>query len=240
MNLSRLWRCLFFAAATGLAAAVRAADPPHTTPVRIIQTTELKFPVASATLVLSSGQTQVLINVDADGKLLDWLVVSYTQEVFADTAVRALKEWRYEPARVDGHPVGCRQALTFDFQAKGNVVSTLPSEMYENFVTSLFGQAVHPQICTPQQLDQPLQAVTTVRPKYAGAAWTGGSATGRVVLDFFVDATGRPRMPVVVTANEKLFAAAAIEALQQWRFTAPTQAGRPVAVRVLQEFVFAD
>ncbi len=240
MNSNSLYRCLFAAAAVGLTTAARAADTVQTELIRIIQTTELKFPVAPDTLVLSSGQAQVLINVDADGKLLDWLVLSYTQPVFADAAGRALREWRFEPARMDGQPVASRQAVTFDFQAKGNVVSTLPTEMYDNFVTSLFGQTVHSQVCTPQQLDQPLQAVKTVRPKFAGAAWQEGSATGRVVLDFYVDDTGRPRMPVLVSTNEKLFAAAAIEALQQWRFTAPTQAGRPVAVRVQQEFVFGD
>jgi TonB family protein len=130
--------------------------------------------------------------------------------------------------------------VTFDFRATGNVVSTLAIEMHDNFVTSAFGQTVHSQACTPQQLDRPLQAMTTVRPKYAGATWQEGSATGRVVLDFYVDDTGRPRMPVMVSTNEKLFAAAAVEALRRWRFTAPTQGGRPVAVRVQQEFVFSD
>jgi TonB family protein len=240
MNPIRQFRCLLTAAALGLAAAAPAAETAKTEPVRVIQTTELKFPVTSETLVLSAGQAQVLISVDADGKLVDWLVLSYTQRAFADAAAHALKEWRYEPARVDGQPVGSRQALTFDFRAAGNVVSTLAIEMYDNFVTSLFGQTVYRQVCTPEQLDQPLQPLKTARPKYAGAAWKGGSATGRVVLDFYVDDTGRPRMPVVVTANEKLFAVAAIEALQEWRFSPPTQAGRPVAVRVQQEFVFAD
>lgn len=240
MNPTSRYRCLLTAATVALAAAAPAAETAKTEPVRVIQTAELKFPVTSETLVLSAGQAQVLISVDADGKLADWLVLSYTQRAFADAAVRALQEWRYEPARVDGRPVGSRQALTFDFRVDRNVVSTLSIEMWDNFVASTFGQTVYRQVCTPEQLDRPLQPLRTVRPKYAGAAWKGGSATGRVVVDFYVDDTGRPRMPVVVTATERLFAAAAIEALQEWRFIPPTQAGRPMAVRVQQEFVFAD
>jgi len=240
LNPNRRYRCLLAAAAIALATAAPAAEPAKIEPVRVIQTTELKFPVTPETLALSAGQTQVLISVDADGKLVDSLVLSYTQRAFAEAAVHALQVWRYEPARVDGQSVDSRQALTFDFRAAGNVVSTLPSEMYDNFVTSVFGQTVYRQVCTPEQLDQPLQALKTARPKYAGAAWKGGSATGRVLLDFYVDDAGRPRLPVVVSANEKMFAAAAIDALQQWRFSPPTRAGRPVAVRVQQEFVFAD
>jgi hypothetical protein len=54
----------------------------------------------------------------------------------------------------------------------------------------------------------------------------------RVLLDFFIDETGRPRMPVVVQASDTLFAAAAVDALDQWRFTAPTRRRQPVAVHV--------
>jgi len=233
---SRWW---FLAAVLGpLAAAL--AQPTGTAPIRVVQTTELKFPVTADTLTLSAGQAQVLINVAADGKLVDWLVLSYTQPAFADAAVRALREWQFEPARIDGRPVGSRQALTFDFKAAGNVVSTLPIEMYENFVTSIFGQTVHQEVCAPDELDEPLRALVTVRPKFAGAAWPGGKPSGQVVLDFYVDATGRARMPVVLSATEPMFAAAAVDALRDWRFSAPRRGGQPVAVRVRQEFVFAD
>jgi len=233
-------RLLPLAVALGfLPPAARAADP-GAAPIRVIQTTELKFPVTGDTLTLSAGQAQVLINVDAGGRLADWLVMSYTQPAFADAAVHALQQWRFEPARVDGRPVGSREALTFDFKATGNVVSTLSVEMYDNFVASIFGQTVHWQVCPSDELDGPLQALKTVRPKFAGAAWKGGSPGGRVVLDFYVDRTGRPRMPVVVSATETLFAAAAVDALEDWRFSPPRRGGQPVAVRVRQEFVFAD
>lgn len=181
-----------------------------------------------------------MINVNAEGKLADYLVINYTERAFADEAVRALKAWRYEPAVVNGEPVGARMALEFNFQAQGNVVSTLPVQMYNNFVSSLFGQTVTWRVCSPDDLDHPLRVIKTVRPKYAGAAWKGGSPSGTVLLDFYVDSTGRPRMPVVVHATDPLFAAAATSALEKWRFTTPTCGGQPVAVRVEQEFVFAD
>ncbi len=216
------------------------AAPPANRPLRIIETVQPTFPLSADTLAISSGEARILINVDADGHLVDWLVVNYTEPAFAAEAVRALRQWRYEPAEVDGRPVGVRMALQFTFRAQGKVVSTLPVQMYDNFISSLFGHTVHWQVCEAGQLDRPLRVLKTVRPKYAGAAWRGGSATGKVLLDFYVDDTGRPRMPVVVDATNPLFALAAAQALEQWRFAAPTRGGTPVAVRVEQEFVFAD
>jgi len=45
-------------------------------------------------------------------------------------------------------------------------------------------------------------------------------------------------MPVVVESPHEVFSQAAVGALSQWRFTAPTRAGKPVTVRVRQEFIF--
>jgi outer membrane biosynthesis protein TonB len=235
----RLDRTILAMVALGLMTAGRAAPAAHR-PLRIIETVTPTFPLSAGTLAVSSGEARVMINVDAGGRLVDWLVINYTEPAFATEAVRALRAWRYVPAELDGHPVGARMALEFMFRARGRVISTLPVQMYDNFVSSLFGHTVHWQVCESGQLDRPLRVIKSVRPKFAGAFWHGGSATGRVLLDFYVDGTGRPRMPVVVDATDPLFAAAATQALELWRFNAPTRGGEPVAVRVEQEFVFAD
>jgi hypothetical protein len=60
-----------------------------------------------------------------------------------------------------------------------------------------------------------------------------------VVLDFYIDTEGRPRMPVVLSAAHDVYAIAAMEALLQWRFAPPTRQGRPAIVRATQQFSFA-
>lgn len=45
-------------------------------------------------------------------------------------------------------------------------------------------------------------------------------------------------MPVVVSSPHEGLAQAAVDALTRWRFNAPTRSGKPVSVRVRQEFIF--
>jgi TonB family protein len=93
--------------------------------------------------------------------------------------------------------------------------------------------------CKADELDRPLATVQVVAPVHPGPSLQPAIPTGKVTLDFFFDAEGRPRMPVVVSATHDAFAFAAVDALEKWRFTPPTHDGKPVAVRVKQEFVFA-
>ena len=240
MNARRLSQSFFALAALAAAVAPARAETRTLEPLRIIQTTEPQFPVSLDTLTVSNGEACVLINVDADGKLADWLVLSYTHKVFADETVRALQEWRYEPARLKGERIGVRVPVTFTFETKGKIVSAIPTDYFEYFVRSWRGEYVIFQVCRPQELDQPLQVLKTVKPRYAADGKRTGGANGRVLLDFYVDETGRPRMPVVMNATDNLLAAAAVNALEQWRFAVPTRGSTPVAVHAQQEFVFAD
>jgi len=61
---------------------------------------------------------------------------------------------------------------------------------------------------------------------------------GSAVIDFYIDSEGHPRMPVAQKASHVEFAVAAADALMQWRFEPPTHRGRPITVRMVQEFVF--
>ncbi|TAN08640.1 MAG: TonB family protein [Rhodanobacteraceae bacterium] len=79
----------------------------------------------------------------------------------------------------------------------------------------------------------PPRAVHTVRPVYPAAElWAGTQA--RVVVEFALDARGVPRHLEVLGAGAGPFAVAALQALQQWRFAAPTAGGR----RYRQAFSF--
>jgi TonB family protein len=208
------------------------------TPLRIRQTVEPQFPPALAHSTLTRGQAHVVINVDADGKLADWLVTGYTDKAFADEAVSVLKLWHYTPATEGGRPVGVRKELRFDFEARGRVVSLMAIETPEVLYNqAMGGPALISYVCPLQELDRPLAPVNPASPSYPGHA--GPSAQPRTVrLDFYVDEKGQPRMPVVIDAAHQSFAEAAVDALSRWRFPAPTRGGKPVAVRVQQEFIF--
>lgn len=221
-----------------VAALLLATAAAQNTPLRIEQTFEPQFPAALSLSRLSEGEARVVIHVDAAGQLADWLVVSYTDKAFADEAVEALKRWRYTPAAVAGEPVGIRTELEFKFQAKGRVVSLMAIDTPQMLFEQVVGPTQITRVCHPGELDQPLVPVSAVSPFNPAPAPGAALPRRSVLVDFYVDERGQPRMPVAVEASQEILAAAAVGALSQWRFNPPTRAGKPVAVRVRQQFIF--
>jgi TonB family protein len=221
-----------------LCAVLAPSLAAQTTPLRIEQTFEPQFPPALALSRITAGEARLIINIDATGRLTDWLIVGYTDRAFADEALQALKRWRYTPPTENGVPYGIRTELRFTFEARGRVVSLqaidTPAALFE---AAGFAPRLITHVCAPGELDRP---ITPLAPP---AAFHPGKLAPtpqpqRVTIDFYVDETGRTRMPVVLDTPHELYAQAAVGAVAQWRFTAPTRAGKPVSVRVRQEFIF--
>jgi len=188
---------------------------------------------------VSNGEARIVISVDDRGQLSDVLISSYTEKAFADEAVWALRQWRYEPALYEGKPVGVRMELRFDFVARGRIVSLNASDASTAFIQCITGPVLVPAVCAAGDLDRPVQPVETAAPHPPGLAAGETGQRCSVMVDFYVDEAGRTRMPVVTTdTTPPAFAQAAVEAITQWRFQPPTRAGKPVAVRLRQEFVF--
>ncbi|MBM3856010.1 MAG: TonB family protein, partial [Verrucomicrobia bacterium] len=148
-------------------------------------------------------------------------------------------DWQFKPAREGGEPIGARTEVVFNFEARGSVLS-LTAGNISAALTRWVAPDVVNLVCRPIDLDQPLAAVHTVRPPHPGPALRPAQPTGSAVIDFYVDAEGRPRMPVLAGATHAAFGAAALDALAQWRFSPPTRAGQPAVVRVRQTFLFSD
>jgi len=221
-----------------LFAAFAVALSAQTTPLRIEQTVDPQFPHALSLTYLTSGEARIVVNIDADGHLVDLLVTGYTHKAFADEAVSALKQWRYVAPTEAGQSIGIRMELRFEFEATGRVVSLMAIDTPEVLMKQRgIGPRLITQVCNQQELDRPIAPVNPVTPAYPGS--TGITPAARSVLvDFYVDETGQPRMPVVISSSHEALAQAAVGALNRWRFNAPTRAGKPVSVRVRQEFIF--
>jgi len=205
--------------------------------LRIIQNIEARFPPALEQSAVTTGEATVIISVDDTGKLDDALVSGYTHKAFADEALALLKQWKYEPARRAGQSIGVRVELRVNFESKGRIVSLTPVETVDRrfFAMSHELTAVS-QVSKPRELDRHPAPVQMVMPPNPSKEL--GGKGGKVTLDFYVDAEGHPRMPVVINTTHPLLANVAADALAQWRFTPPTREGQPIAVRVQQEFVF--
>jgi len=207
---------------------------------RIIQTTTPEFPRNVDTMAMTTGEARLVFSIDRDGKLSDLLVASYTHRSFGEEAERALRSWRYEPALQYGEPIAVRASMTFRFESKGQVVSTMAIDSMSAMFAAIGGQIVHHRVAAPGEIDAPVRLVKTVQPRHPGMGSRNDLSAGRVVVDYYIDEQGRPRMPVILSSDDTAFAEAAVDALMEWRYLPPTRRGSPVIVRVQQAFEFGE
>lgn len=229
-------------ALTGFASLTGAcgSDLWNDRPLRIVQTIPVNFPNALAREGVNEGEVRVVLNVDAGGKLVDYLVTGYTRRELADEWVANVRNWSFEPAQHRGQPVGSRGEVVFNFQARGMVVSLTQIDSIAVNANRLISPSLTSILCRPSELDEPVRALQVVEPQHPGNTVAPPATRATVLVDFYVDEEGRPRMPVVVRAPHELFASASVNALMQWRFNPPARQGRPVIVRATQLFAFSE
>lgn len=217
---------------------VRAADLWDDRNVKVIQTTDMRFPPALLLDGITQGRVRVVLEVNHEGKLDDFLMTGFTHRELAVELQQSLPTFEFEPARQRGRPIRCRMEVEFGFEAHGAVVSLSPMASVGAHLRGALTDPMIAVLARLTELDAPLNAIQQVSPAHPGRSLSPLAPTGRVKLDYYIDGEGRPRMPVVVGATHEAFAHAAVDALLQWRYAAPTRQGRPVLVRVVQEFVF--
>lgn len=217
------------------------ADSPR---LQIHQTEEATFPRMLIAQGITSGEAWILISIDAGGRLTDALVSRYTQRPFADEALRVIRLWRFEPVLIEGRPTAVCTQVKFSFQATGCIVTLdtltamqrLMDRDNPRWETPLCDAAELDRMPEPLNREASLTGVGT--PATSGPSALAGDGARRVVIEFIIDETGRPRMPVLISAPDPAFGNHAVALLETWRFTPPTRRGVPVSVRVRQEFVF--
>jgi len=186
---------------------------------------------------VTDGQVVVAVDISADGKLNDWLVLAYTHPALARDFVEALKEWKFVAPRVDGVPVPVQTEITINFSAEGAVVSRTTMDV-ENYIGRVFGNKLSLSRWSATDLDAAPVVVTKVTPKYAAQAEQEG-VRGKVTVHFYIDEKGAVRMPSVDGDAHPYLAQQAIAAVREWRFSPPIAKGKPVMVAARQDFEFS-
>ena len=214
-----------------------AAGADATTPPKVIQTVDVRFPTELEFTATSSGEADVTIKVDAGGQLADLLVTGYTHKAFAREAAATIREWKFQPALAGGTPVEGRVRINIKFTSNARVVTLMPVET----PAALFRRAGIPEnvdlVCRADELDKPLEVLHPETPAHPGR--DSGPSEGHTVVDFFVDETGHARLPIVVETTHPSFSEATLRAIGNWQFAVPTRGGNPVIVRMQQTFVFS-
>lgn len=208
------------------------------TPLQVLRPAELGFPSLLALREVDEGEARVMIMVEADGKLRDWMVTGYSHPLFAKEALDSLPTWKYEPATFHGQPISTRTELHFQFKREG-IIRVIPGdvESARRMAKDRRRDAFWQRVCEVQELDAVPEAVVEVMPEppdKLGAV----QREGRVVVDYFIDPEGKVRMPLIVRSDDEAFSAAVLLAITEWRYTPPRKQGVPVMTRVWRQFDF--
>ena len=207
-------------------------------PLQMHQTMTPIFPHTLTNLGVREGYARVVLGVDGTGKLDELLVIGYTHPEFADSAVVAIKQWKFIPARLHGEPVACTTEIWIRYETEGAVVvSHTGAEQLESRLYQLMPRTFAYRPHTLRELDRIPTPITVVKPVYTTSLAAQG-VQGTVRVDFYIDETGTVRLPAAVSEENFNLAGLAIPALLQWKFEPPTCQGKPVLVKASQVFTF--
>jgi TonB family protein len=222
---------------TMLALGAAVLMPAAFETVGVVVTVEPQIPARLRMEGLRDARVTFAVDVDAEGKLLDWMVIEASHTELIAPCIAAIRRWRYIPARYDGARVPARTQFTLNISQTGAVISRTTVDALNDFIERLVARPLDYRISRADEIDRPLAVLSRVSPEYARDAERQGVG-GRVRVYFFVDDEGNVRLPAVPAETHPYLSGIAVKAMRGWKFSPPTSAGRPVAVAAVQEFNF--
>lgn len=236
---ARLFLLPFLAIAGPAAVSSRAAGAGGdglNAPWKVVQTQPAIYPPRLLQQGVRQGEARVRVSIDADGKLLDALVIYATRSEFADEALRVARQWRYRAALERGEFIGVVGDIDFEFRIEGTVGVARSAFGPKEEIPGNIDPHVYRAV-SMNRLDTIPKPLHVVPPSFP-QDWSDRGIRGTALLEFFIDEEGRVRMPVVAQTDHPLLGGAALAAVQQWRFAPPMSGGRRVLVQAEQVFTF--
>ena len=242
LNLSKL---LLFVGLVGINSAEPTSEPGQgdSWRDRFVMTEQPTFPPSLAGRGVTQGSASLLLLVNRDGELEDFVMLEASHLDVGESIARVLPEWRYHPTVVDGEPVNAASRITINVRSSGSVAMLSVSDDVQNLFPGRSklvgeGQSVY-RVAAMSELDYVPELIHAVQPPTPPADLIRAESV-LVVFGVFIDETGRVRIPVLQDSGGGLVDISVLEsaqsALLQWP---PTIEGQPVMVRVQQPFRFS-
>jgi TonB family protein len=170
-----------------------------------------------------NGNVLVGFVVDVHGNVQDPVVLTSNNPGFEDAAIRAVSQWKFKPATVNGKPVNTSLRVPIVFR-----MGDLPGPARDEYdITRKSGKAAPP-------------ILRTVRvPVYPYELRRDG-VTGRVKAVMTVDTAGKVAKIEITESTRPEFSQALIAALEGFMYSPALKDGVPVASGVIYEQTFDD
>lgn len=192
----------------------------------------------------TAGQVEIRVSVATDGRTKDIVVLGGNPE-FSNSAVAAIRRWRFRPVAAKGHPVETSYKVHVRFnpilrEANSDVevespasrlsLPPLPVNANEDSLRARTYRESDPGVIAPKQLYSP-------EPEFSEKA-RQAKEQGTVMIVIVVAADGLPQNVRVACSSAPDLNENAIEAVKQWKFAPGTKDGKPVLVELLVDVSF--
>ena len=186
---------------------------------------------------VKEGELHMFLDINEDGTVADWMITRAYHEDLVKSVNRVVEEWTFNPATMDGKPIPVVKELVFTFSKRG--ASLVEGNLMDIYLERLpYLHRDHIIVRNFEELDRLPEPIDIVRPVIDNNI-PPAERIGNAVVSFFIDETGKVRIPVVESyEGHRGLADSAYNAILQWKFKPPTISGRPVVVRVSQPFDF--
>lgn len=187
---------------------------------------------------ISSGTVRLLVEVDAEGNVQDVLVVEARHVAFVEASLDALNNWKFRPRVVNGKNYGYVKPVKLEFDI-GQTVINLTTMGFTNHLTR--NTDIKPKYeqnaVRMRDLDSIPKPLSMAAPHYTAELQKLGM-NGTVTVEFYIDSTGKVRVPYVTLGTGTQLDELAVETVRGWWFEPPLSNGKPVLVKATQTFAF--
>jgi hypothetical protein len=200
---------------------------------------DLFYPGQAYNEGVTEGDATVGVMLDEKGRPTDFLLLRYTRKYFGDALLAQARQQDYAPRRVQGVAVPGR----FNFGYRFVPTFVLPMNSFNAIQQRTEAIEGGPRVQYEPHLERELDGGALESTAGAVALLPDGYAApkGKAVkafVSFYVDETGRVRLPNVESAAAPVLVPNALKAVAHWHFKPPTVQGRPVLVFTLWTVTF--
>ena len=151
-------------AALGIAASLAAA--PSGVELEIKPTRQI-YPREARERGITEGWARVAVAIDAEGHLLDHLVIAASDKTFVQEASQLLRTAEISPPREDGRPLALRTVVNVGFRNEGLYIVSDFQAIADLYLHGRFERADPVKMLAPGELDHLPTPLDPVMPPYA-------------------------------------------------------------------------
>jgi|ERR1035437_5968694 TonB family protein len=183
------------------------------------------------------GVVTVAIGRDTEGHVTDVLVLDSTHPRLSQSVVDAVSKWKFVfPANPPPSGQEIVPIVRFLFTAKGiSIVSALTGSLAsKDRDVNENSPVILPAFA---ELDTVPKPINNPMPRFTGALADRAAST-TVTVKFFVDETGKVRVPIIIDSSVPELGRAVLAAVEQWRYEPPRMGGHETIALEIQTFNF--